>query len=111
MLDTEPRMTDRAELATTLVERAAAHQMRALATLREAQAPTRALSFPQRRQLLASVMEHLVRASDLLRNAQDLAAGNADVLAMLDTHRARLTAVAENAERLLESFTLRAPQD
>jgi hypothetical protein len=102
---------DRSELATSLVERAAAHQMRALATFREAQAPTRAMSIAQRRRLLSSVMEHLVRAADLLSQAQAAGSANPEFLASLEVHRARLTTVTESAERLLDTFVRTAPPD
>jgi hypothetical protein len=83
------------------MERAAAHQTRALAWLRQARDPSAGpLPAPQRRELLLRALENLMHARRLLDQARD-AAGDGEMGAMLDAHLERLAATAVATERLL----------
>jgi hypothetical protein len=86
------------------MERAAAHQTRALAWLRKARDPAAgALTVSQRRDLLLRALEHILAARRLLLRAQ-AASTHSEILSTLETHLSRLEITAKSTERLLREL-------
>ena len=89
------------------IERAASHQTRALAWVREARDPSGRCSPSRRRALLLLALERLLVARELLQRAQR-ASQDPELLAQLDAHLARLVGVVESTERMLGRLEERA---
>ena len=89
------------------IERAASHQTRALAWVREARDPSGRCSPSRRRALLLLALERLIVARELLQRAQR-AGQDPKLLALLDAHLTRLAGVQESTERMLERLEERA---
>jgi hypothetical protein len=86
------------------MERAASHQTRALAWLRQARDPAAGpLPSARRRDLLLRSLEHLVSARRLLLRARE-ATDNDELCAILESHLARLATTADQTERLLHEL-------
>jgi hypothetical protein len=86
------------------MERAAAHQTRALIWLRQARDPTAgALSSTRRRDLLVRALEHLLAARRLLLRARE-ATDSAELQQLLDSHLTRLAQTTTQTERLLQEL-------
>ena len=98
-----PAQPSEAQLAR-LMERAASHQTRALAWVRQARDPSAGpLQSTQRRDLLIRALEHLLAARRLLQRVQE-AAGSPDLMMILGSHLARLESTVANVERLLHEL-------
>jgi hypothetical protein len=90
------------------MERAAAHQTRALIWLRQARDPSAGpLPSTRRRALLVRTLEHLLAARRLLLRAQE-ATDSADLHRLLDNHLARLAQTISQAEQLLQDLDMAA---
>lgn len=86
------------------MERAAAHQTRALIWLRQARDPTAGpLSSTRRRDLLVRALEHLLAARRLLLRAHE-ATDRTELRQLLDSHLARLAQTTTQTERLLQEL-------
>jgi hypothetical protein len=86
------------------MERAAAHQTRALIWLRQARDPTAGpLSSTRRRALLVRALEHLLAARRLLLRAHE-ATDRTELRQLLDSHLARLAQTTTQTERLLQEL-------
>ena len=92
-----------AGLEITQLERAASHQTKALAKLRQARDPARPLSTARRHTLMLDVLEHLVKARHLLQRAQATAGDNPALLATLSEQLTRLASAIENVDRLMQT--------
>jgi hypothetical protein len=87
------------------MEQAGTHQARAVAWLRQARDPTSGpQTLAQRRELLLRALEHILAARRLLERARQ-ATTDPTLLTLLDRHLARVAAIAESAERLLQELT------
>src|SRR5215213_904935 len=86
------------------MERAASHQTRALAWLRQSRDPSLGpMSSPRRRDLLLRALEHLVSAQRLLERTR-ASTDAADLHEVLDTHVARLADTVAQTERRLHDL-------
>jgi len=98
-----PATPSDAQLAR-LMERAASHQTRALAWVRQARDPSAGpLRTSQRRDLLIRALEHLLAARRLLERVQETSA-SLELLTVLNSHLARLESTVANVERLLQDL-------
>ena len=85
------------------IERAAAHQVQALARLRQARDPATRQSSARRCQLLLHALEHLVIARHHLEKAEQNTVGYSSLATTLDTHIKGLTALQEQVERMIQT--------
>jgi hypothetical protein len=89
---------------TRLIERAAAHQMRALSWVRQARDPAAQLVSPQRRRdMLLRAVEHIATSQRLLRRAQALPHDGA-LDEALGRHRAQLEGAGASVEQLIHDL-------
>ncbi len=92
------------EQLTRLIERAAAHQMRALSWVRQARDPAaQPVSAQRRRDMLLRAVEHIATSQRLLKRAQDLP-HDGELDDVLGRHRAQLEAAAASVERFIHDL-------
>src|SRR6476659_4807555 len=89
------------------LERAATHQVQALARLRQARDPAKRQSTARRYRLLLDVLEHLVVAQHLLERVRQAAINHPDLATSINAHINGLTTLREQTEQLIETNNCR----
>jgi hypothetical protein len=93
------------------IERAASHQVQALARLRQVQDPATRQSSARRCQLLLHALEHLVIARHHLEKAEQNAVGHSSLSTPLNTQIRGLTVLRETVEHMIQTDGYQLAED